>query len=530
MNHVIFFNDNQEIKRRTSGAYRMANKMQAMGWRTTVVDWVSAWSKHELEGYLDRVVSPYTRLFAVSYTWLKAEWTQEFIKSLRQRYPRCKIIVGGQQFFQKQLGADLCMFGYAELAIEHAIEWLFNGGTQLKYSRPLQLGGEALVDCNLNYRSANLGEYSITYAKDDYIQPHEVLTVELSRGCKFACKYCNYAFLGIREDTSTAESLLRAELIENYQRWGTINYIIADDTLNDRTSKLEMLARVVESLDFKPNFSSFIRIDLVAAKPELMTLLSRARVWAHFYGVETFHPQAGRAVSKGMHPDKIKRALLDMREHMMREVGFYRGTLGMIAGLPHETPDSWAESEKWLQENWSDNSWQWWPLEISLDTLTQTTSIFSKEWAKHGYREITDQEQIQEIERYYRRDVDQVQHKFDNKSLMWTADWADIHQATEFCYKWKNTDWHRTKKLTSNFEILNHWRQGITPQELLQVTDRQTMEDIQYGEQYKKIIEPYIQRKLNGVSKSPQGSSYFADRIKRHQLKKTERQLLANTG
>jgi hypothetical protein len=261
-----------------------------------------------------------------------------------------------------------------------------------------------------------------------------------------------------------------------------------------------------------------------------MKLLSRARVWAHFYGVETFHPQAGKAVSKGMHPDKIKKALLDMREHMMQEVGFYRGTLGMIAGLPHETPESWAESEQWLQDNWSDNSWQWWPLEISTDTLTQTTSIFSREWAKHGYREIQDPQEQQRIAQLFDRNVTNVQHKFDSKSLMWTADWADIGQATEFCLKWKQSEWHQSKKLTSNFEILNHWHKGITPQELLAVTDRQTMEDIQYGQQYKKIIEPYIQRKLKGVETIPRGLGYFAKRIKSYQLANTEAQLVAKTG
>ena len=519
--HVIFFNDNQEIKRRTSGAYRMANKMQQLGWRTTVVDWVSAWSQQELEQYLDRVVGPDTQLFAISYTWMKSTWTQQFITQLRSRYPQCKIIVGGQQFYQTALGADICMFGYAELAIEHALEWLFHGGTELEYTRPVQLGGTALVDCNTAYRSANLGEYSIVYADDDYIQPFEMLTVELSRGCKFACKYCNYAFLGIKEDTSTQADVLRKELITNYNRFGTINYILADDTLNDRISKLEMLADVVESLPFKPNFASFIRIDLVAARPQQMELLSRARVWAHFYGVETFSQAAGRAVSKGMHPDKIKQALLDMREHMMSTVGFYRGTLGMIAGLPNETPESWQESEDWLQANWSDNSWQWWPLEISLDTLTQTTSIFSKEWQKHGYRDIEDAAEKERILKIYDRDTSGVQHKFDTKSLMWTADWADIGQATEFCSNWKHSEWHQQKKLTSNFEILNHWKKNIKPEQILSITDTTTFDQITQGDQYNRIIQPYIASKLNGVKTMPRGVSYFANRIKRNQFKKT---------
>ena len=38
--HCVVFNANQEIKRRTSGAYRFANQLEGLGWRVTVIDWV----------------------------------------------------------------------------------------------------------------------------------------------------------------------------------------------------------------------------------------------------------------------------------------------------------------------------------------------------------------------------------------------------------------------------------------------------------------------------------------------------------
>jgi hypothetical protein len=345
-----------------------------------------------------------------------------------------------------------------------------------------------------------MGDYSIRYRNDDFVQDWELLTVEMSRGCRFKCKYCNYAFLGVKEDTSTEEQILREELMANWERWGTTNYIIADDTFNDRNSKIEMLGNVVESLPFEPNFASFIRLDLTVSRPEQRALLSRARVWAHFYGVETLHLEAGKAVGKGMHPDKIKQGLLDMREHMMSTLGLYRGTLGMIAGLPHEPPSHWHESEAWLKANWSDNSWQWWPLEISLDTNTETTSVFSKEWKEHGYRELSDPERIAEIETLFRRDNQAVQHKFDSKSLMWTSDWADIGEATEFCYNWKQSQWHQDKKLMANFHILNYWKDyGSDPKHLLELTDNWDHQNVRDGNQYRQIIAPYIRRKLESV-------------------------------
>ena len=44
------------------------------------------------------------------------------------------------------------------------------------------------------------------------------------------------------------EEDLYIEMMENYNKWGTTNYIISDDTFNDRDSKIERLARVVERL------------------------------------------------------------------------------------------------------------------------------------------------------------------------------------------------------------------------------------------------------------------------------------------
>jgi len=531
--HCVIFNDNQEIKRRTSGAYRFANQLEEMGWRVTMVDWVSSWSEQELGEYLDSIVADDTVLFGISYTWMKPWYVKELTDKIRARYPGRKYIAGGQQFFQSDIGCDVMLYGYAEKAVPDTIAWLFDGGAQPKGSRPIELGGGLLIDCNKDYTAMGLGNYTIGYRDDDFVQPYELLTIELSRGCKFKCKYCNYAFLGVKQNTATEADYLRAELLGNYSRWGTTNYIIADDTFNDRNEKIKMLGDVVESLPFEPNFACFIRLDLTVAHPEQLELLSRARVWAHFYGVETLHPAAGKAVGKGMHPDKIKQGLLDMREHMMSKLGLYRGTLGMIAGLPHEPASHWHESEAWLKANWSDNSWQWWPLEISTDTNTGTVSVFSKEWQKHGYREITDTKRIEQIEAVFRKDKYDIQHKYDRRSLMWTADWADIEQATAFCREWSASQWHYDCHLLANFHILNHWKDyGHDPKALLSLTDEWDRHQQRGGNQYNDIIAPYIRRKLNSIKTIQTHlvkSKYFAAKARDNLLTRSVPHIQSNS-
>ena len=494
--HTIIFNDNTELKRRTSGAYKIANLMQELGWKTTVVEWISAWKKYELDEYLDTVITENTKLFMISYTWMKHDWFYVFVNRLCKKYPGIKVMLGGQQFIQhgyKQV--DIALYGYAELALPDTIDWLFNNGKEPKgVVRPDDLDGMALLDCNKHYPAMGMGDYSITYQPDDHIQPFEQLTVELSRGCRFQCKYCNYAFLGVKQDTSTSQELLRNELMQNWERWGTTNYIIADDTFNDRDSKLEMLAEVVESLPFEPNFACFIRIDLTVSKPHQLELLSRARVWGHFYGVETLHHQAGKAVGKGMHPDKIKQGLLDMREHMMKTVGLYRGTLGLIAGLPHEPVSSWHETNQWLLDNWSDNSWEWWPLEISAEENINTVSEFTHNWQQHGYKEITDPARLENIRKMFSRQLG-VQHKLDGKSLYWYADWATFEEATEFCHAWRTSDWFKQNHLMPNFHIMN-FLDIRNKDNILKLTTYNQLYYLFEGPQYEKFIRPYIKAKI----------------------------------
>ena len=104
--HCVIFNSNQEIKRRTSGAYRFANQLESMGWRATVVDWAADWPEADLRRYLDAIVGEDTVLFAISYTWMKPWWAKQFVEQLKEAYPGRKYIAGGQQFFQLDLGMD----------------------------------------------------------------------------------------------------------------------------------------------------------------------------------------------------------------------------------------------------------------------------------------------------------------------------------------------------------------------------------------------------------------------------------------
>ena len=63
--------------------------------------------------------------------------------------------------------------------------------------------------------------------------------------------------------------------------------MIADETFNDRLDKIRKFADVVESLNFQPWFSAFIRGDLLISQRNTWNELVRMNVMGHSMGLET---------------------------------------------------------------------------------------------------------------------------------------------------------------------------------------------------------------------------------------------------
>ena len=126
--------------------------------------------------------------------------------------------------------------------------------------------------------------------------------------------------------------------------------------------------------------------------------------------------------------------------------------------------------------------------------------MLSKEWRQHGYREITNPIRLEEIASHYERGMaGGTQHKFDNKSLYWEADWADIGQASEFVRDWHNSHWSKEELKVSSFQLLNYLPFTKNYSELLDLRQRHMVNQTNNGEQFTQIVQPYVRRKLAGV-------------------------------
>jgi radical SAM superfamily enzyme YgiQ (UPF0313 family) len=274
------------------------------------------------------------------------------------------------------------------------------------------------IDANTFYPAWPMSDLSIEYESRDFIYPNETLSTETSRGCKFACTFCNFPVLGVKEDTTRDLEGFYTELQRNYDLYGVTNYQVADETLNDRDEKLAKIGNVVKRLSFEPNFSAFIRGDILFSRPQQKELLAEAGVWAHYFGIETFNHDTGKSIGKGMHPDKIKAGLLDTRDYFLSTIKKYRGTVSLVYGLPKETKESIASALDWLCTNWSDQNVIAFPYNINL---TGKKSTIDENYEKYGYS----------IMKKEKRELYNRHNFFSNDLTIWENENMNMYDAIE---------------------------------------------------------------------------------------------------
>lgn len=423
MNHALIFSCNQVLHRRNPGSHRIATYLRSHGMDVEVIDHAMHWSLDELKELANSRINNNT-LFIGFGTFFHVwnDTLEEFTKWLSEKYPNIPKILGGQSvLLTKANYIDYWIDSYGEVAILELAKSLSGNSSKILYDFEY-FGRKKVIKALHSYPAYNLKNYRNKYEKRDYILENETLGMEFSRGCKFACDFCNFPILGVKEDTSRPPEDVREELVYNYNEFGVQNYFVADETFNDRKEKIIKYANVVDSLNFSPWFTGFIRGDLlVSSQRDIWDSFIKMRFGGQFYGIETFNRQAGKVIKKGMDPDKLKQGLLDFKSYL-EPYNIYRGTISLIIGLPYETEQSWNSTLNWLVKNWSGQSVVAWYLEIlDFDNEMTNVSEFTKNLKKYGIRKMINVPE----------DVKTAKISMSNKELYWEHDTMNIGQARQ---------------------------------------------------------------------------------------------------
>lgn len=432
----LLFGDNYyEVPRtavgRASGAHRVATLLRNRGIKVEVIDFFNSWTDEELEKYVHKCPEINFLGIGCTLSQLNYDKLDKVINLVKSKNPEVKVIAGGSSVLdQPYPSVDLYFKGFIEGAVDEVVRYLEHGKVNPFIVDTIKTQDiRKVIDCTKKFPNLDLTNLRTLYTESDFIQPTESLTVETSRGCIFKCKFCSFPLVGKKKNDYIREKEdVKRELLYNYNTWGITKYSITDDTFNDNDIKVDMLYEIAGELDFELNFISYARIDLLRAKPGSLEKLVKSGVKGVFFGIESLHEEASRAIGKGLTGAKLKSYLLEIKEKFPN----LHLSGSFIAGLPYEPGDVFEANIEWALENNIFHSYNFFPLGIPIDNKVNYVSPFSTEWPEFGY-EIMTPDEINEALAGIDTNVSKIYAKYEDfykhHSLPWKNNQMNFLQA-----------------------------------------------------------------------------------------------------
>jgi radical SAM superfamily enzyme YgiQ (UPF0313 family) len=350
-----------------AGTYKLATEIRANGHTCQVIDNFSWLGVDRLKHLIDKFITDDTILVGFSCTLNEKRingkvqhWgmpDDEFftlLKYIRNKNTKIVTCAGGSRVTNNSdwQGIDYVVLNKGDIAILKLIDHVTKG-TELKTTS--NKFSKIVNGDDYFYTQENFNCSKIIYEDNDIILPGESLPMEIARGCIFSCAYCHFDLIGKRiGDWTKNPETIKAEMIRNYELYGTTHYMFSDELINESLPKLDMLANAIAQLPFKIRYTSYARVDMIHRYPEMRELLLESGAISLAFGIETFNVKAGKAVGKGLDPDKVKKTLHYCREKWKDKI---ITSSNFIVGLPGETEQSIWDTVDYLV---SDNS----PLDV----------------------------------------------------------------------------------------------------------------------------------------------------------------------
>jgi hypothetical protein len=398
---------------RSLGPYRVATSLEAAGYSTTVIDYVVNMTVDEIIKVISKNLTSDTLWVGFSSTFFWANdnfynrsqlermyWTDyediNKIISYVREHSTAKVVYGGAKapFSLVDKNIDYYVVGYADNSIIELSNYL-KDGVPLTDVQEITIDDSIsyVIDSN-KYPEPKMDNITTNWWNKQYnILPNEGLPIELARGCIFKCKFCTYPLLGKKKGTYLRDpECIKEELIKMWESTGTASYYFTDDTFNDDNDKIESLHKVFTSLPFKPQFSAYLRMDLINKFPHQADMLTEMGLVGTYFGIETLQADSAKCIGKGLSPQKVKDRLYWLHEKWNKKVNI---GAGFILGLPYDTFEYYDDLYKWCLE--SDNPLQqisFYPLYLfnrqKGGRLDAYTSEFSLNPDIYGYTFPTD--------------------------------------------------------------------------------------------------------------------------------------------
>jgi hypothetical protein len=436
--------DKTKTLTRPAGATRIRTFLEPHGFNIEVVDYFSHFSIDELKQVCAKYITKDTLFVGISITFLyDFEKINTLFKHVKETYPGVQTLIGGNESALAGLDTalvDRIIWGYAEEAVLHYLKYIT--GKRLDNLQWVPYRETLAVNAEEFYKNDDT-DLTIKWLPEDQIK-FNFLPVEISRGCIFRCTFCQFPLLGKKKnDYIRHKGNLADEFKRNYEMWGITNYTFQDDTFNDNIVKLEYVAEAIAQSGVQLTYSAFLRADLMARYPETISMLADTGLIAGTFGIESFHPEAKKAIGKGMDTERQLDAVRQLKKN--RDIYTYTG---MIVGLPGESLKSILDSQQWfIDQNFEVfDKWEWFGLVLRKNAMTRL-SEFEKNYEKWDYT-TKDAETVDKGT--FKKDIDIVN---------WKNKFMDVDTALAIAKQLnKETDQYRKKF----GKVIHNWNDGVT--------------------------------------------------------------------
>lgn len=353
------------------GPYKIAHWLRKHGYSVQVVDFVHFLDQELLEKILRKFITNKTLVLGVSTTFFSTntspwedgtrrfipEFLHKAIQNIKTEFSQLKVILGG--YMSEKIPSygifDATVMSYTVASEDIFLEYVNHLRTgspppPSSLAIPLFKGRARIHYYDSNTKVYNIETDDFTFTEQDNILPGEPLPLDVSRGCIFACRFCQYPHLGKKKlDYIRGMEYIEAEMNNNYNRWGTTSYYVLDDTFNDTEIKLQAFLDMSKRLPFKLDYSAYIRADLVHRFPDTAHMLQESGIFGAFHGIESLHPGASKLVAKGWSGQHAREYIPELYHNIWNKKVAQH--LSFIVGLTGESPEDVRQTAQWFLDN-----------------------------------------------------------------------------------------------------------------------------------------------------------------------------------
>lgn len=261
---------------------------------------------------------------------------KEYLTYIKRRAPTAQVTIGGPHASGYTTGCVSAGFDYVVVgAGEGPLKMLMQGLVKKEPVPKILLGdmGVATLD-QLPFpdRSAiNLREYVY------YIDGQPTTTLITSRGCHKSCAFCANTW---GKAMSHGYNYVEHEVETIREQYGFHSLMFFDDSLLTWKGRAYSILNVL--MHTETRFRCFARADQIDS--EMAPSLKNAGCVEVGMGIESGSDAILKTINKGETVSQVKDAVVMLQNEGIRVKGFF------ILGLPGESPETLAETRKFLEE------------------------------------------------------------------------------------------------------------------------------------------------------------------------------------